>query len=71
MKNFTYYRPVKAEQAVALLADKWGPTEVLAGGEHQWLTLTSGQITHYLRRDRPRDRHRNGDRRSEVQPDLG
>ena len=33
-------------------------TEVLAGGEHQWLTLTSGQITHYLRRDRPRDRHR-------------
>jgi hypothetical protein len=33
-------------------------TEVLAGGEHQWLTLTSGQITHHLRRDRPRDRHR-------------
>jgi N-acetylmuramoyl-L-alanine amidase len=33
-------------------------TEVLAGGEHQWLTLTSGQIIGYLRRDRPRDRHR-------------
>ena len=33
-------------------------TEVLAGGEHQWVTVTSGQITHYLRRDRPRDRHR-------------
>jgi hypothetical protein len=33
-------------------------TEILAGGEHQWLTLTSGQIIGYLRRDRPRDRHR-------------
>jgi hypothetical protein len=33
-------------------------TEVLAGGEHQWVTLTSGQIIGYLRRDRPRDRHR-------------
>ena len=33
-------------------------TEVLAGGEHQWVTLTSGQVIGYLRRDRPRDRHR-------------
>jgi N-acetylmuramoyl-L-alanine amidase len=33
-------------------------TEVLAGAEHQWLTLTSGQIIGYFRRDRPRDRHR-------------
>jgi hypothetical protein len=33
-------------------------TEVLAGGEHQWLTITSGQIIGYFRRDRPRDRHR-------------
>ncbi|HET9556686.1 MAG TPA: N-acetylmuramoyl-L-alanine amidase, partial [Actinomycetota bacterium] len=33
-------------------------TEVLAGGEHQWVTLTSGQVIGYFRRDRPRDRHR-------------
>jgi N-acetylmuramoyl-L-alanine amidase len=33
-------------------------TEIVAGGEHQWVTLTSGQVVHYLRRDRPRDRHR-------------
>jgi hypothetical protein len=33
-------------------------TEVLAGGEHQWVTLTWGQLHHYFRRDRPRDRHR-------------
>jgi hypothetical protein len=33
-------------------------TELLAGGEHQWVTLTSGQVLGYLRRDRPRDRHR-------------
>jgi hypothetical protein len=33
-------------------------TEVLAGGEHQWVTLTWGQCHHYFRRDRPRDRHR-------------
>jgi hypothetical protein len=33
-------------------------TEVLAGGEHQWVTLTSSQVLGYLRRDRPRDRHR-------------
>jgi hypothetical protein len=33
-------------------------TEVLAGGEHQWVTLTTGQVLGYLRRDRPRDRHR-------------
>ena len=32
-------------------------TEVLAGGEHQWVTLTTGQVIGYLRRDRPRDRH--------------
>jgi hypothetical protein len=33
-------------------------TEVLAGGEHQWVTLTTGQVIGYLGRDRPRDRHR-------------
>jgi hypothetical protein len=33
-------------------------TEVLAGGEHQWVTLTWGQLHHHFRRDRPRDRHR-------------
>jgi N-acetylmuramoyl-L-alanine amidase len=33
-------------------------TEVLAGGEHQWVTLTRGQCHHHFRRDRPRDRHR-------------
>jgi xanthine dehydrogenase YagS FAD-binding subunit len=32
MKNFTYYRPTSAEQAVALLDNKWGTTELLAGG---------------------------------------
>src|SRR5207302_4540310 len=32
MKNFTYYRPKTAEDAVGLLDSKWGATEVLAGG---------------------------------------
>jgi xanthine dehydrogenase YagS FAD-binding subunit len=32
MKNFAYYRPVTPEQAVALLDDKWGTAELLAGG---------------------------------------
>ncbi len=32
MKNFTYYRPGSAEQAVALLDAKWGTSELLAGG---------------------------------------
>ena len=32
MKNFTYYRPKSAEEAVGLLDDKWGHTELLAGG---------------------------------------
>src|SRR5580704_3740722 len=32
MKNFTYYRPSTAEQAVGLLDAKWGTTELLAGG---------------------------------------
>jgi xanthine dehydrogenase YagS FAD-binding subunit len=32
MKNFTYYRPKSAEEAVGLLDDKWGRTELLAGG---------------------------------------
>src|SRR5581483_2222853 len=32
MKNFTYYRPASAEQAVGLLAAEWGTTELLAGG---------------------------------------
>src|SRR5262249_6834369 len=32
MKNFTYYRPKTAEEAVGLLDSKWGPTEMLAGG---------------------------------------
>jgi xanthine dehydrogenase YagS FAD-binding subunit len=32
MKNFTYYRPATPEEAVGLLADKWGKTELLAGG---------------------------------------
>jgi N-acetylmuramoyl-L-alanine amidase len=29
--------------------------EVLAGGEHQWVTITRGQRKGYFRRDRPRD----------------
>src|SRR4029077_9831527 len=32
MKNFTYYRPQTAEEAVGLLDDKWGTSELLAGG---------------------------------------
>ena len=32
MKNFTYYRPTTAEQAVGLLDAEWGTTELLAGG---------------------------------------
>jgi xanthine dehydrogenase YagS FAD-binding subunit len=32
MKNFAYYRPTSAEQAVGLLDDKWGTSELLAGG---------------------------------------
>ncbi len=32
MKNFTYYRPTSVEQAVGLLDDKWGTSELLAGG---------------------------------------
>jgi xanthine dehydrogenase YagS FAD-binding subunit len=32
MKNFTYYRPTTAEQAVTLLEARWGNTEILAGG---------------------------------------
>lgn len=32
MKNFTYFRPTSAEQAVALLENRWGNTELLAGG---------------------------------------
>jgi xanthine dehydrogenase YagS FAD-binding subunit len=32
MKNFTYFRPETAEQAVALLDNSWGTTELLAGG---------------------------------------
>src|SRR5947199_5805561 len=32
MKNFTYYKPTTAEQAVGLLDTKWGGTELLAGG---------------------------------------
>src|SRR5215468_647380 len=32
MKNFTYYRPKTTEEAVGLLDDKWGTTELLAGG---------------------------------------
>jgi xanthine dehydrogenase YagS FAD-binding subunit len=32
MKNFTYYRPKSAEDAVGLLDSSWGTTELLAGG---------------------------------------
>lgn len=32
MKNFTYYRPASPEQAVALLENRWGNTELLGGG---------------------------------------
>jgi xanthine dehydrogenase YagS FAD-binding subunit len=32
MKNFTYYRPKTAKEAVALLSEHWGSIELLAGG---------------------------------------
>jgi xanthine dehydrogenase YagS FAD-binding subunit len=32
MKNFVYYRPKTATEAVSILATKWGFSEVLAGG---------------------------------------
>ncbi|HEV3443380.1 MAG TPA: xanthine dehydrogenase family protein subunit M [Gemmataceae bacterium] len=32
MKNFTYYRPQTTADAVGLLDDKWGTSELLAGG---------------------------------------
>ena len=32
MKNFIYHRPKSPKEAIALLADRWGPTELLAGG---------------------------------------
>jgi xanthine dehydrogenase YagS FAD-binding subunit len=32
MKNFTYYRPKTAEDAVGLLDNRWGTAELLAGG---------------------------------------
>jgi xanthine dehydrogenase YagS FAD-binding subunit len=32
MKNFTYYRPTSLEAALALLDNRWGTTELLAGG---------------------------------------
>jgi xanthine dehydrogenase YagS FAD-binding subunit len=32
MKNFTYYRPTSVEQAVGLLEERWGNTELLGGG---------------------------------------
>src|SRR5229473_1747294 len=32
MKNFTYYRPKTVSEALDLLDDKWGTTELLAGG---------------------------------------
>jgi xanthine dehydrogenase YagS FAD-binding subunit len=32
MKNFTYYRPSTAKEAVGLLDARWGTTELLAGG---------------------------------------
>ncbi|MER3415453.1 MAG: molybdopterin dehydrogenase [Gemmataceae bacterium] len=32
MKNFTYYRPSTLQQALQLLENRWGNTELLAGG---------------------------------------
>jgi xanthine dehydrogenase YagS FAD-binding subunit len=32
MKNFTYYRPTSPHQAVGLLEETWGKSELLAGG---------------------------------------
>src|SRR5437762_6524750 len=32
MKNFTYYQPASAKEAVGLLDSKWGKVELLAGG---------------------------------------
>jgi xanthine dehydrogenase YagS FAD-binding subunit len=43
MKNFTYFRPKTAEEAVGLLDEKWGTTELLAGGT-DLLDLMKGYI---------------------------
>src|SRR5947208_4363904 len=32
MKNFTYHRPTSLATALPLLDERWGPTELLAGG---------------------------------------
>jgi xanthine dehydrogenase YagS FAD-binding subunit len=32
MKNFIYHRPRTSKEAVSLLAERWGPVELLAGG---------------------------------------
>ena len=32
MKNFTYHQPTSVATALPLLDDKWGKTELLAGG---------------------------------------
>jgi xanthine dehydrogenase YagS FAD-binding subunit len=48
MKNFTYYRPQTAEQAVGLLDDRWGTAELLAGGTD----LLDLQKEHIARPDR-------------------
>src|SRR5439155_19778575 len=32
MKNFSYFRPATVEAAVGLLENRWGNTELLAGG---------------------------------------
>src|SRR5215469_16563360 len=32
MKNFQYYRPSNPEQAIGLLQERWGTTELLGGG---------------------------------------
>jgi xanthine dehydrogenase YagS FAD-binding subunit len=32
VKNFTYHRPATLEQVIPLLDERWGPTEMLAGG---------------------------------------
>jgi xanthine dehydrogenase YagS FAD-binding subunit len=32
MKNFTYHRPATVAQVIPLLDERWGPTELLAGG---------------------------------------
>ncbi len=45
MNSFEYARPARLEDAMALLATRWGETELLAGGTDLVTSLKQGIIT--------------------------